>query len=58
MPKVLRKTRIGLRMAENIKTAEKRLQFGADKYKTMLIGKNVKNCLNTELTVDSWDANY
>ena len=42
----------------NVKTAEKRLQFGATKCKTMLIGKNTKNTLNCELFVDSWNVQY
>ena len=42
----------------NVKTAEKRLQFGIKKCKTMLVGKNTENCLNSELEVDSWKAEY
>ena len=38
----------------NIKTAEKRLQFGPSKCKTMLIGKETENVLSSELFVDSW----
>ena len=42
----------------NIKTAEKTLQFGATKCKFLLIGKNVKNILNSDLVVDNWDVEY
>ena len=35
----------------NVKTAEKGLQFGSTKCKIMLIGENVKNVLNSNLTV-------
>ena len=38
----------------NIKTAEKGLQFGAKKCKAMMIGKNPKHVLNSELSVDTW----
>ena len=30
----------------NVKTAEKQLQFGVKKCKTMLVGKNTENCLS------------
>ena len=33
----------------NVKTAEKSLQFGASKCKSMLIGKNKDNVLNSNL---------
>ena len=42
----------------NIKTAEKKLQFGPTKCKTMLVGKKLENVINTELSVDEWSANY
>ena len=42
----------------NVKTAEKRLQFGIKKCKTMLVGKNTENCLKSKLEVDSWKAEY
>ena len=38
----------------NIKTAEKGLQFGPSKCKTILVGKATEKVLNSELTVDSW----
>ena len=42
----------------NIKTAEKGLQFGAKKCKSMLIGKNSKNVLKSELSVDTWSLEH
>ena len=42
----------------NVKTAEKGLQFGVTKCKSMLIGKNVENVLNSELKVDNWKVSY
>ena len=42
----------------NIKTAEKGLQFGAKKCKSMMIGKNSKNVLNSELSVDTWSIEH
>ena len=42
----------------NLKTAEKSLQFGATKCKWMLVGKDKKNALNTNLVVDSWKVEY
>ena len=42
----------------NIKTAEKTLQFGAAKCKSMLVGKNIENVLNSDLMVDDWDIKY
>ena len=42
----------------NVKTAEKRLQFGPTKCKTMLIGKDTTNVLNSELFVDSWKVEH
>ena len=42
----------------NIKTAEKTLQFGPTKCKSMLIGKNTENVMNTELMVDNWAVEY
>ena len=42
----------------NLKTAEKTLQFGPTKCKTMLVGKNVKNVINSGLLVDEWSADY
>ena len=42
----------------NLKTAEKSLQFGPTKCKSMLVGKASENVLNSELLVDSWKVNY
>ena len=42
----------------NVKTAEKRLQFGPTKCKTMLIGKDTTNVLNSELFVDCWKVEH
>ena len=42
----------------NLKTAEKGLQFGPTKCKTMLIGKNVKNVISSCLEVDEWTTEY
>ena len=42
----------------NVKTAEKTLQFGPTKCKSMLVGKNTENIINTELLVDSWTVGY
>ena len=36
----------------NVKTAEKQLQFGVKKCKSMLIGKNKENAIYNPLTVD------
>ena len=42
----------------NVKTAEKMLQFGFTKCKSMLISKNPENVINNELTVDNWNVKY
>ena len=42
----------------NLKTAEKGLQFGPKKCKSMLVGKNVKNVINSGLQVDEWTVKY
>ena len=42
----------------NIKTAEKYLQFGTKKCKSMLIGKDTENVVNNELMVDNWTIDY
>ena len=42
----------------NVKTAEKQLQFGIRKCKSMLVGKNKENAINNHLTVDSWKVQY
>jgi hypothetical protein len=42
----------------NVKTAEKCLQFGAKKCKSMLVGKNLENVINTTLCVDKWTVEH
>ena len=42
----------------NIKSAEKGLQFGITKCKSMLIGKDLENVPNSNLTVDSWKVSH
>ena len=42
----------------NVKTAEKTLQFGQTKCKSMLVGKNTENVINNELVVDTWTIGY
>ena len=42
----------------NIKTAEKRLQFGVNKCKTMTVGKNVEEHHQNFLYVDKWVKSY
>ena len=42
----------------NVKTAEKSLQFGPTKCKTMLIGKDTKNVLNSKLSVNIWKVKH
>ena len=42
----------------NQKSAEKRLQFGISKCKTILVGKSVKNFHKNPLFVDSWNTSY
>ena len=42
----------------NVKTAEKTLQFGVKKCKTMLIGKKVENIHKNKLTVDKWTVDH
>ena len=42
----------------NLKTAEKCLQFGPSKCKTMLVGKNTDNIINTKLFVDKWEVKH
>ena len=42
----------------NVKTAEKNLQFGIKKCKSMLVGKNTKNVLNSSLCVDKWTVEH
>ena len=47
-----------MNMFINVKTAEKTLQFGPSKCKSMLVGKPSKFVLNSDLHVDSWKVNY
>ena len=42
----------------NVKTAEKTLQFGPNKCKTMLVGKPSNHVLDSDLQVDSWSVSY
>ena len=42
----------------NIKSAEKTLQFGQKKCKTMLVGKNSEEIISNELLVDVWIVDY
>ena len=42
----------------NTKTAEKKLQFGPDKCKVILVGKTQENFHKNKLYVDYWDIKY
>ena len=42
----------------NVKTAEKQLQFGVKKCKSMLVGKNTENAIYNHLTVDKWKVQH
>ena len=42
----------------NVKSAEKTLQFGPSKCKSMLIGKDTQNVINGDLEVDNWKVEY
>ena len=42
----------------NIKSAEKSLQFGVKKCKSMLVGNDTGNFLNYSLAVDNWSKEY
>ena len=42
----------------NLKTAEKRLQFGASKCKSMLISKKPNTVQNSRLLVDNWNIKH
>ena len=42
----------------NEKTADKTLQFGITKCKSMLVGKDKSNVIDSELLVDSWKVAY
>ena len=42
----------------NVRTADKYLQFGADKCKYMVVGKNKDDLVDTELFVDNWAVEH
>ena len=42
----------------NVKTAEKTLQFGPSKCKSMLIGKQLEDIHNSDIQVDSWRVEH
>ena len=42
----------------NIKSAEKKLQFGISKCKTILVGKSIHNFHQQNLHVDCWDVKH
>ena len=42
----------------NLKSAEKNLQFGPKKCKTMLVGKNCANVVQSDIFVDNWKIEY
>ena len=42
----------------NVKSAEKCLQFGVSKCKSMLIGREPNNLINSDLKVDCWKEEY
>ena len=42
----------------NLKSAEKGLQFGTNKCKTMIIGRKTENVKNNSIYVDGWDEEY
>ena len=42
----------------NIKSAEKGLQFGTNKCKSMIIGRKTENFINNSLYVDGWEEEY
>jgi hypothetical protein len=42
----------------NVKTAEKTLQFGPSKCKSMLLGKDTRNVINNKWFVDTWNVKY
>ena len=42
----------------NVKTADKMLQFGPAKCKSMMVGKNTEKVLNNPLHVDNWKVEY
>ena len=42
----------------NARTADKQLQFGVTKCKTMLVSKKPENVLNSQLSVDNWEVDH
>jgi hypothetical protein len=42
----------------NVKSAEKGLQFGVNKCKSMIVGRKQENFINNNLFVDGWEENY
>jgi hypothetical protein len=42
----------------NIKTAEKGLQFGPTKCKSMIVGKDISTVINSNIMVDKWSVSY
>ena len=42
----------------NLKTAEKSLQFGVNKCKSMLISKNDQHVINSDTMIDKWEVTY
>ena len=42
----------------NLKSAEKGLQFGVNKCKVMIIGKELENVRNNKIYVDGWTEEY
>jgi hypothetical protein len=42
----------------NVKSAEKGLQFGVKKCKSMIVGKKQENIINNKLFVDGWKEDY
>ena len=56
-------TEAGLKAQEmnafiNMKTAEKSLQFGPSKCRSMLVGKDTSTVINSNLMVDNWSVQY
>ena len=47
-----------MNVAINIKSAEKRLQFGDSKCKSMIIGKKCDQIKNNDILVNKWNVSY
>ena len=47
-----------MNVAVNVKTAEERLQFGVNKCKTMIVGKNYEEEIDNPIMVDKWKLEY